>query len=160
MNEGIKVGFLGVLLVGVFALPTLTATQLVSVLGEKSVSGALKITPTSGKDLVVTAADGSYTISYFAEGDHSLFLVENPSTEARSVRVTPTTSSDSALLSQVVSLTDSRGNYPLFDHSVQPAASSYEITIPAGKSSGFKISVAADPKASGYGTVRIDVRGL
>src|SRR2546423_611051 len=127
MNEGLKIGFLGALLLGVFALPTLTATQLVSVLGEKAAAEAVKINQTSGKDLVVTESSGSYAISYFSEGEHNLFLVENSSPIDQVVKITPESSPDGALLSQSVSLVSASTRYPLFEHSVQPAHSSYEV---------------------------------
>lgn len=154
----IKTSLLAILLIGVFSLPTLTATQLVGVLGERTESKKLITQVVTDNYAIVRSVGNSLTISFTQAGQRPLLKIINPTAQSKSLKMIVKVARDGALLSEVVELNSATlGKYRLFDHSVQPFNDSYLLTILPWQSADLGLSVTVDKGGSGYGTFELSL---
>lgn len=156
----IKTWLLAILLLGVFSLPTLTATQLVGVLGEKIDTQKLITQVVTNQATVVRKAEDRLTISFTELGQHSLLKIINSTAGSKSLKVIVRPARDGALLSEVVDLTSSQGDFRLFDHSVQPFNDSYILTILPWQSIDLGLRSSGGQGSPGYGTFDLTMTEL
>ena len=103
--SGIKVTALGVLILSVFSLPTLTATQLVRVLGTSTVNLPLIINPVSSNTTNVTElSSNEYRISWVGNSLHQFVTITNSNTTSRFVGVSILSSSNNLKRSDMTGL--------------------------------------------------------
>ncbi len=153
----IKAGLVSLLLLVVFSLPGITATQLVSVLGESVVNQDVKTQILGDKGTFIQEQSGKFTISVTQGGTHPVLRLINPNPVAKSVRLTPLLSRDAALLSQSIDLTSAQGSLRLYDHSVQPFNSFYEVILKPYESLNFNLLPVPDKGAPSYATISLEV---
>lgn len=77
--DAIKISFLSGLLLIIFSLPTLTATQLIGVLGTSSHHTTLTFTPLSDGSTFTTYSGSSFSVSFQQPRQHQFAKVTNSS---------------------------------------------------------------------------------
>lgn len=86
-SDGLKITVLSVLILVIFSLPTLTATQLVGVLGTSSTHTSLIFRPVSDLSTFTTFSSGQFSISFQSPRVHNFAIVTNPTDTAKSFTV-------------------------------------------------------------------------
>lgn len=150
----------GILLLGVFLLPTLTATQLVQVLGARSQSqsGALKLT-TLGDSKTYVSRDGSkLSIVYLVSGVHQIVHFDNSQDVPQSISFRPSTKS-SSIAEQSINVIINGQRQLLFVNSLQPVHPEYSIYLSPHQQMDIGLDVEA-PGPLNYGTVVFQFTGI
>lgn len=145
----IKALIAGLMLLAVFSLPTLTATQLVTVLGEKTTAKPIVVTLETSAGAYRTLQGGILTVSYLKPGLFPLVRVTNPNPVSRVVRVSLAEATDPKIASAELILSAANASDWLYEHSLKPTNPSYDIVIPAGVTRRLDLLVKGDPDVSG-----------
>lgn len=156
--DAVKIPLLSILLLGVFSLPTLTATQLVGVLGVSTEIKGLSRTVIGDNFTYIKISGDDLTVSYTRPGRHPLIRVTNPNPVRKLLRLAVQPGRDSSLLSQTVRLTARGDQFVLHDHSILPFNPSYDITLLPNESVDLVLEVLPDPGATSYGTVSVTLK--
>lgn len=156
--DAVKIPLLSILLLGVFSLPTLTATQLVGVLGESTEIRSLGRTVLGDNFTYIKILGDDLTVSYTRPGRHPVIRITNPNPVSKLLRLAVHPGRDSALLSQTVRLMAGEGQFVLHDHSILPFNPSYDITLLPQESVDLVLEVLPDTGATSYGTVSLSVK--
>ncbi len=146
----IKAFAAGVLLLAVFSLPTLTATQLVTVLGEKTAIKPLTFQLENSVGVFRKFDGGVLTVSYLKPGLFPVLSVTNPNPISKIIRINLGEAQSQSIAGQSVTLSVANSNYRLYDHTLQPYNPSYDLVIPAGASRRLELLVQG---GEGSGTV-------
>lgn len=156
--DAVKIPLLSLLLLGVFSLPTLTATQLVGVLGESTEIRSLGRAVIGDSFTYIKISGDDVTVSYTRPGRHPVIRITNPNPVRKLLRLAIHPARDSSLLSQTVRLTAGGDQFVLHDHSILPFNSSYDITLLPQESVDLVLEVLPDAGATSYGTVSLSLK--
>lgn len=156
--DAVKIPLLSVLLLGVFSLPTLTATQLVGVLGESTEISSLGRTVLGDSFTYIKVSGDDLTVSYTRPGPRPVMRINNPNPVRKLLRLAVQPGRDSALLSQTVRLTARGDQFILHDHSILPFNPSYDITLLPKESVDLVLEVLPDTGATSYGTISLSLK--
>jgi hypothetical protein len=91
--EAFKISILGGLLLIIFSLPMLTATQLVGVLGTSSLRTSLKISAYSDLNTFTTVSGTTFDISFQGPHLHQFAIVNNPADKNKTLLIQVASSS-------------------------------------------------------------------
>jgi hypothetical protein len=159
--ELLKLGVLSVLLLGIFSLPALSATQLVGVLGIGVVKRDVGYSVLGDKTTIITDKGKDFVVSYTRSGQHPLLRVENSSGGRRTLRLSISSARDVSILSQKVELVVGRSEkLILFDHSTLPFNREYAVAVLPGKVIDLSLDVWADKDTSSFGTIELRLAGF
>ena len=154
----LKISLLAMLLLGVFSLPTITATQLVGVLGESTLSAALEVRAVTDSATFVRQVGSEVTVSFTKSGTHPVIRIVNPANTPKIAKLALAPARDSSLLTQTVDLTvGNEAIYRLYDHSTQPFNGIYQLTLKPFQSVTLNLNVASDNPAVSYGTFTMNI---
>lgn len=156
--NAVKISVLWILLLGVFSLPTLTATQLVSVLGEKTEITSLDREVLGDSFTFVKLMGNDLSVSYTRPNLHPVLRITNTNPVSKFLRVVVHPGRDSALLQQTVLLISGDEKFILHDRSTTPFNESYDLTILPKDSVDFGIEVLPFGNTPSYGTVSLSLR--
>lgn len=145
--RGLKIGVLGAFLLAIFSLPALTATQLVSVLGTKTIATQLVLTPTGDSNTFLKQVGTTFTISFLKPGTHHVLQVTNPSPSPRSLNLQLGTLSSASAGNVSVNLINGSAKYLMFQKSAVPTRSNYILTIPANQTIQLNLDVTTADNA-------------
>lgn len=158
MNS-VKITLISALLLIIFSLPTLTATQLVGVLGESTEIASVRKIILGDSATYIRQEGDKLTVSYTKIGNHPVIRIINPNPVGKTVRINIAPGSDAALLSQVVEIdTATSGSFRLYDRAVIPFNPSYDLHLLAQEEVDLILQVTADEADQGYGTVSFELK--
>lgn len=143
------------MLLAVFALPTLTATQLVSVLGETTEVKPLTFQIQDSAGAFVKLDGGTLTVSYLKPGLFRVLEVINPNPASKIVRVALDPAASPNTLNQVVTLSVGNSSYRLYDRSTKPYNPNYDLIIPPGATRRLDLLVQGGEGSSGTVKMRL-----
>lgn len=149
---------MSVLLIGVFSLPTLTATQLVGVLGQSTEIISLDKKIIGDSYTYIKLSGDTLTVSYTRPGRHPILRIINPNPVRKLVRIMIQPGRDSSLLSQTVSLSVRSEQFVLHDHSILPFNLHYDLTLLPQESADLVLEVTPDDRSTSYGTVSVSMK--
>lgn len=156
--DAVKIPILLVLLLGVFSLPTMTAAQLVGVLGVSTELKSLEKVVIGDSYTYIKISGDDLTVSYTRPGPRPIIRITNPNPVRKLLRLAVHPSRDSALLSQTVRLTARSNQFVLHDHSILPFNPSYDITLLPQESVDLVLETFSDPGATSYGTISLSLK--
>lgn len=143
------------LLLAVFSLPTLTATQLVGVLGESTAARPLEMSLIQSPGVFAKLVGRELTVSYLKDGVYPIIKVTNSDPVRRVVKISLGSVGDKNFPTQLISLQLGTSTYRLYDHSIRPFNPSYDLTLPPASEKTISLSVKSDQSEKSFGTVKL-----